>query len=80
MYFSLPPTGPSVNKLLASRCKVPLRGGATAPPGPPDWRLWRERPHQWGYRRPPDTPEKRLRRAKRASSAPEAFFPPALAQ
>eukprot|EP00969_Alexandrium_andersonii_P299212 13227839-Alexandrium_andersonii.AAC.1 len=64
---SLPPTGPSIKKLLASRCcKAPLRGGYR-PRGPPDWRLRRNRPHG-GATAPLDPPP------KSASGAPETLF------
>eukprot|EP00969_Alexandrium_andersonii_P365060 15465404-Alexandrium_andersonii.AAC.1 len=52
---------PLGQKLAASRSKVSLQGG-NRPPDPPDWRLWRERPH-WGTTAHSDPPKKRLWRA-----------------
>eukprot|EP00969_Alexandrium_andersonii_P353506 15440073-Alexandrium_andersonii.AAC.1 len=55
-FFPLPPTSPSIKKLLQAAAARRLSGGATAPPDTPDWRLRRERPHR--VLPPPGPPQK----------------------
>eukprot|EP00969_Alexandrium_andersonii_P074493 3285339-Alexandrium_andersonii.AAC.1 len=64
--LSLLPTGRSVKKLLQAAAARRVSGGGYRPPGPPDCRLWRERPPPRAP--PPQTPP------KTNSDAPGALF------